>query len=234
MSNYLYLDIETIPSQRLEIKEEIAANITPPGNMSKAETIAKWEIETKPDVIEKKWLETAFDGSFGEVVSIAHLLESNTFLEQPKIEGKIRKLDESEKGLLVWFNDALNTIWSDFNGDVVFVGFNILNFDLRFLWQRMLINGLKPHTSIFNALNSSKYNTDRFFDIMLYWSGYTQKDWISQDKLCQAFGIESSKTEDIDGSKVWEHIKAGNYQSVLDYNKRDIEITRKLHKLLTF
>ena len=234
MSNYLYLDIETIPSQRPEIKEEIAANIHPPGNMSKADTIAKWEIETKPDVIEKKWLETALDGAFGEVVSIAHLLESNTFLEQPKIEGDYRELPTSEKPLLIWFNETIEKIWHSFNGDVVFVGFNILNFDLRFLWQRMLINGLKPHTSIFNALNNSKYNSDRYFDIMLYWSGFSRQDWISQDKLCQAFGIESSKTEDIDGSKVWEHIKAGNYQAVLDYNKRDIEVIRKLHKLITF
>jgi len=228
MSNFLYLDIETIPSQRPEIKEEIAANITPPGNMSKAETIAKWEIETKPDVIEKKWLETGLDGSFGEVISIAWQIIDNN------IEGIIRKLDEPEKNLLVPFNEVLNTIWHNFNSDVIFVGFNILNFDLRFLWQRMLINGIQPHGSIFSALNNSKYNSDRYFDIMLYWSGFSRQDWISQNKLCQAFGIESSKTDDIDGSKVWEHIKAGKYQEVLDYNKRDIEITRKLHKLLTF
>lgn len=232
MSNYLYLDIETIPSQRPEIKAEIAANITPPGNMSKAETIAKWEIETKPDVIEKKWLETALDGSFGEVISISYQIESevNAF----DIEGKIRLLPGNDFELLEWFNNTLNKLWQNLNNDVIFVGFNILNFDLRFLWQRMLINGLKPHTSIFNALNNSKYNSDRYFDIMLYWSGFSRQDWISQDKLCQAFGIESSKTEDIDGSRVWEYIKAGNYQAVLDYNKRDIEIIRKLHKLLTF
>ena len=228
MSNFLYLDIETIPSQRPEIKAEIAESITPPGNMSKPETIAKWEIETKPEVIEKKWMETALDGSFGEVISISwQFIDDN-------IEGIIRKLDEPEKNLLVPFNEVLNTIWHNFNSDVIFVGFNILNFDLRFLWQRMLINGIQPHGSIFSALNNSKYNSDRYFDIMLYWSGFSRQDWISQNKLCQAFGIESSKTDDIDGSKVWEHIKAGKYQEVLDYNKRDIEITRKLHKLLTF
>ena len=33
---YLYLDIETIPTQSPEIREAIAQNITPPANMKKA------------------------------------------------------------------------------------------------------------------------------------------------------------------------------------------------------
>ena len=37
----LYLDIETIQTDRPEVREFIAASVTHPGNISKAETIAK-------------------------------------------------------------------------------------------------------------------------------------------------------------------------------------------------
>ena len=45
----IYLDIETIPGQRQGLKDEIGKTITHPGSMKKAETIAKWEAEQKPE-----------------------------------------------------------------------------------------------------------------------------------------------------------------------------------------
>ncbi|MDP3408109.1 hypothetical protein [Bosea sp. (in: a-proteobacteria)] len=69
---HLYLDIKTIPSQRPGIRDEIAATITPPGNISKAETIAAWEAEKKPALVDEAYAKTAYDGAAGHVVAIAY------------------------------------------------------------------------------------------------------------------------------------------------------------------
>lgn len=71
----IYLDIETIPGQRPGLRDEIAATITPPGNISKPETIAAWEAEKKPDLVEEAYRKTSFDGGVGHVVSIAFAID---------------------------------------------------------------------------------------------------------------------------------------------------------------
>jgi len=222
--NYLYLDIETIPSQRSEIKQEIAKTIEPPGNMKKADTIAKWEIESKPELIEKKYHDTGLDGNFGEIISIAYTTNNNEL-----IDGTYRKLDEPEVALINWFNQQLEKIAHD----IILVGHNIINFDLRFIFQRSLINRIKPNVIISTNVNN-RYNDNFVQDIMLMWGGYSREGWTSLAKMCKAFNIESSKTDEIDGSKVWDFIQAGEYRKVLDYNKRDVDRVRQLHKLMVF
>lgn len=72
---HLYLDIKTIPSQRPGLREEIAATIQPPGNISKAETIAAWEAEKKPGLVDEAYAKTAFDGATGHLLSLAFAIE---------------------------------------------------------------------------------------------------------------------------------------------------------------
>lgn len=72
---HLYLDIETIPGQRPGLRDEIAAKITPPGNYKKADTIAAWEADEKPALVEEAFRKTSFDGGVGHVVSIAYAID---------------------------------------------------------------------------------------------------------------------------------------------------------------
>lgn len=66
----LFLDIETLPADRHDVRNYIAATVKPPGNISKAETIAKWEAESKPGAIAEAIDKTSFDGAFGRVCCI--------------------------------------------------------------------------------------------------------------------------------------------------------------------
>ena len=68
---FLYLDIETIPSQRPGAREEIAANLKPPASYKKAETIEAWERDEKPALVEEAYRKTSIDGASGHVISIA-------------------------------------------------------------------------------------------------------------------------------------------------------------------
>ena len=222
--NNLYLDIETIPSQRPDIKEKIAENIQCPGNIRKAESIEKWEIEQKPQAIEEAWLKTSLDGAYGEVISIAWIWNNE------ESQGIIRTLEQSEKMLLKQFIMQLDKLTQASSYYFRFVGHNIINFDLRFIWQRCLINDITSEVPHFlNVLNSRPTDYEKVFDTMLYWSGAYSKhgEWAGVDKLCVAFNIESPKTI-MDGSEVWEYIQKGEYDKVLEYNKKDVETERQL------
>ena len=59
----IYLDIETIPTDRAAVRDYIAATITPPGTMKKAETIAAWVKDDKPAAIEEAVNRTSCGGS---------------------------------------------------------------------------------------------------------------------------------------------------------------------------
>src|SRR5262245_6770512 len=66
----LYLDIETIGTVDQDIVAEITDGIGPPGNISKAETIAAWEANTKPALVDQAIRKTAFDGTYGRIICV--------------------------------------------------------------------------------------------------------------------------------------------------------------------
>ena len=55
---------------------------------------------------------------------------------------------------------------------------------------------------------------------------------IKLDALCKALGIEG-KPDDIDGSKVWDFVKAGEHQKVCDYCADDVRKTREIYQRMT-
>lgn len=68
---YLYFDIETIPSQSPELLGEIRSGITPPGSIKKAESIEKWMAENADSAAREKLSKTSFDGGYGHVCTIS-------------------------------------------------------------------------------------------------------------------------------------------------------------------
>ncbi len=64
------IDLETCPAQDPAVRADIAAGIEPPGNISKAETIAAWHADKKPAAVEEAWRKTSFDGATGHICVI--------------------------------------------------------------------------------------------------------------------------------------------------------------------
>jgi len=211
----LFIDIETIPTQREDIKNWIASKIEHPKQMKKVDTIAKWEVEEKPNVIEKEWLKTSLDGGFGEVISIAYAIDDS----QSKIIH--RKINEPEYSLLDEFYADLNSIYC-------VVGHNIINFDLRFLHQRCLILNMKSKL-YYNFAN--KHDPQVVYDTMLEWSGkYNKSDYCSLEKMCLIFGIDIPIGR---GSQILEWANGGEYEKIIEHNRTDLEATRKLFYRMT-
>ncbi|MGH7816933.1 MAG: ribonuclease H-like domain-containing protein, partial [Candidatus Binatia bacterium] len=81
----------------------------------------------------------------------------------------------------------------------LFVGHNILDFDLRFIFQRSVIHQIKPSRDI----PFTRFRNAPIYDTMQEWSKWG-REHMSLDSLSKALGIPSPK-ENLDGSKVYPY-----------------------------
>lgn len=215
----LCIDIETIPGQAEWIKEEARGKVSAPGNYKKPESIAQWMEENAESVADEIWRKTALDGSRGELLVFGFAVDVD---EQASF---YRAIDGSEGDLLQNIYDALAKI----GPKPLWIGHNITGFDLRFLWQRSVINGVKP--SIQLPYDAKPWD-DRVFDTMYEWAGLNGQGRKSLDAVCKALGIEGKG--DIDGSKVWNYAKEGKIHEISEYCKDDVNKTMQIYKRMTF
>ncbi len=107
------------------------------------------------------------------------------------------------------------------------VGHNIIGFDLPFIFQRCLANNIPVRSPI----NLGEYNVRGVFDTMRgWWLGGRQR--VGLDDIAWALGFESSKTEEVEGSKVFELYQAGRLAEIREYNLNDVRVTRKVYERL--
>lgn len=218
----LFLDIETLGTNRQDVRDLIASKITPPGNISKPETIAKWMDESKPAAVEEAIAKTSLDGAFGRVCVIGWAIDGG-------ITNAVMS-DDNERNVLEHFADELKAARLPVFETCV-IGHNVSAFDLRFLVQRYIVHGIKPPAVIARAAQAKPWESDRVFDTMVQWAGTGNR--ISLEKLCMALSIESPKT-DLDGSKVAQWVADGRIAEVADYCMGDVDAVRSVWKRMTF
>jgi len=204
----LIIDIETIPSQRPGVIEEIRANIQPPATFKKPESIAEWMKENADTAADELYRKQSFDGSKGEIVCIGWAVGNDA----PR--SAFRDVGQSEADMLGWF---FNSVLTD---EYEIIGHNVLAFDIRFLYQRSVINRVKP---TFNLWQNERYTGGKVFDTMTAWAGWGNR--ISLKNLCAALEIPV-KTDGLDGSKVFDYWKDGRIEEIQAYCKTDVEATR--------
>ncbi len=105
------------------------------------------------------------------------------------------------------------------------VGHNIIGFDLPFIFQRCLVNTIPVRPFV----NLGDFQVRGVFDTMHRWWLGAKRN-VSLDDIAWALGIESSKTEDVEGSKVFELYQAGKLQLIREYNLNDVRLTRKVYE----
>ncbi len=131
----------------------------------------------------------------------------------------------------VLYGDELEIIrgfWKLATATNLFVGHNVLDFDLRFICQRSIIHQIKPSRDI----SFARFRSAPIFDTMHEWSKWG-REHVSLDLLAKALGIPSPK-DSLDGSKVYPHYRAGKLAEIYGYCKRDVETVRQVHRRLTF
>ena len=220
----VFLDIESIPDQREGAREAIAETIKPPAAMKKKETIDAWMagegkyLGAREALVEETFRKTSFDGGSGELCSIAFAAEHDDVVA-------IYRGNLSEGDVLQNSFDAIAERVG--SRTPYFIGHYIARFDLRFIFQRSVILGIRPP---FPLPFQGRHDKD-FYDTKIGWGGF-QED-IKQDVLCKMLGLKG-KPDGIDGSKVWDYYKTGCIHEIAAYNIDDVEQNREIYRRITF
>jgi hypothetical protein len=108
------------------------------------------------------------------------------------------------------------------------IGFNLLDYDLVVIMQHSILRNVKPTFEI----SFARYRSRPVFDVM--WQFQFWRHRISLDELAQVMGIQSSKQNGIDGSKVYDLFLEGRHQEICDYCLADCDLTRALYYKINF
>ena len=236
--NKIPLDIETIPGQAAAVLDALRADAEAekaecraPGNYKDPEKIAA-NIAEQHAAIENavmdKWRKTSFDGAFGQIAVVSFAIDGG---EPLKVWNEDWQHPQAEHFLLHSLREVMHdTIKPQTELAAQIIGHNVSAFDLRFLVQRSMILGVKPHPVLARAAACKPWETDRVYDTMVQWAGVGSR--ISLDKLCKALGIPGKG--DLDGSKVWDYVQAGRIAEVADYCADDVRKVWAVYQRMTF
>lgn len=226
----IYFDIETIPAQDESAIEMIWTDIDQqkqavkaPSNYKDQEKIDAYilaEQKRLDDEFDATYRKTSFDGGLGEICCIGFAIDDR---EPIVLYGKF------EHELIAMFYAIIaNEYNANSDQRPVFIGHNVINFDLRFLFQRSVMCNVKP--PIFIPFNAKPWDSN-VYDTMTAWAGFGNR--VSLDKLCKIFELEDSGNE-LDGAKVWDYYKDGRIAEIAEYCKQDVVQTRQAYKRMTF
>jgi predicted PolB exonuclease-like 3'-5' exonuclease len=113
------------------------------------------------------------------------------------------------------------------------VSFNGRNFDAPFLMLRSALLGIRPSK---NLMEGTKFNYKLHTDLLDEFTFYQPTYYFSATKrfnldfYTRAFGIESPKSQGIDGSNVNEYFREGKLTEIALYCIRDVKATWELFK----
>lgn len=239
MMEVIYNDIETIPCQDVVMNDALRADadaalltaldsVRAPANYKDAEKIEAFVADARAKLLkehdaacEAEWLKTSFDGGLGHVCVIGYAFGDRapqSIIARHDVLGDESAALREFFGVLAACGAGTRLTW---------VGHNLVAFDLPFLWKRAMVLGVKPP---FHLPRDPKPWADNVFDTMVQWAG--ARDRISMDRLCRILGIPGKG--DMDGSKVWEYVRAGRIAEVAAYCCDDIERTRAMHRRMIF
>lgn len=226
MPKRYFIDIETIPPGE-EVREQLAVELM-------RHCVKNYQTSTTssvaPEKIEEEFRKLALSGEMGRVLAIGVIVERDTEILHRGIIGRDREsrlfhLDEARTLRGFW------RLLSDFNTkrDLI-IGHNIFDFDLSFLYKRSIIHRVRPPVK----LSFARYRSRPIYDTMCEWNQWSFKGRVSLDRLAKALGLESSKGQGIDGSRVYDYFCAGCHEEIADYCMRDVELVRQIYLRMNF
>jgi DNA polymerase elongation subunit (family B) len=222
MPKRIFVDIETLPPGE-EMRERFAAELMHHCAENRLVTSA-------PEKVEEEFRKLALSGEVGRVLAVGVIVERDKEILHQGIIGRDRTtrlfhLDEER---------TLRSFWrllADFNPERdLIIGHNIFDFDLSFLLKRSIIHRVRPPV----RLSFARYRSRPIYDTMCEWSQWSFKGRVSLDRLAKALGLESSKGQGIDGSRVYDYFCAGCHEEIASYCMRDVELVRQIYLRMNF
>lgn len=220
----IILDIETDTSDETD-RERIRDEVT--RDMEKKKKAV--DAEDLDSLVEEAFRATALNADYGRLLCISLIAERGGRITAKRIFGYdklTKKLVRNEEQMLSEFWHMLK----DFNpGRDLIIGHNIFDFDLLFLYKRSIIMQIRPTVDLCFA----RYRSKPIYDTMREWEKWGRKS-VGLGQLAGALGLQTSKTATIDGSKVYDHLRAGHDSEIAEYCYRDVVLTRQIFYRMNF
>jgi 3'-5' exonuclease len=219
----IFLDIETLPpaeSFREKLSREIYAEHGP-GELGPSEA----EIDVE---VEKRFRDLALRGEWGRLLCVGLVIEEDGVVKHCGVLGRDREtrrfhLDEARTLRSFW-----HLVAGFREGQDLFIGHNLLDFDLLFLYKRSCIHGLRPSVN----LSFRRYQSQPLFDTMWEWTKWHQK--ISLHELAQALGMPSPKESGVDGLGIYDLYQQGRHEEIAQYCMLDVKCAREVFYRLQY
>lgn len=112
----------------------------------------------------------------------------------------------------------LQNFWGRIQPNDVFIGWNLLAFDMLWLRQRSIVMGVRPSRKV----DLKRYYTTEVIDLMQLWSNWGAQKFVSLDQIAGVLGC-GGKTAD--GAQVAEWWQAGQIEQIAQYCMNDVRIS---------
>ena len=214
----IFLDIETVPAGEKPTLDQLS----PPGQMKLADTIAKWRNDTiaREEDLKEIYRKRSLSYVDGRILCISYAINNEP------IKGII---NDDEEALVTEFQETLRKEDDAiYKRSCVLVGHNAMSFDFPYLFLRAAKYGQRDLMALFNVPNPWEF----FKDTMKMFCMTDRKGMVSMARACAFFGITGVK-DGMDGSMVYDEYLAGHGEKILEYCMRDVHNLRLLYLKLT-
>jgi hypothetical protein len=197
----IYLDAETLPPERDDpLIQHIVA---------------------KDD--EEEYRKLALSSQYARILCVGMIIEEDGRILRQGVLGR----DKNSNNFHLDSAKTLRSFWSllrQFNTrQDLLVGFNLLDFDLHLITTQSVIRKIKPSIEIPFA----RYRCQPVYDLM--WQFTHWKSRISLDEVAKVLGLNSSKSDGVNGSRVYDLFHQGRHKEIEDYCMRDVILNREIY-----
>ncbi|HEX8151647.1 MAG TPA: ribonuclease H-like domain-containing protein, partial [Thermoanaerobaculia bacterium] len=144
------------------------------------------------------------------------------------------RVERADKRTYISGNEKqiLEKFWEFFDNDSRFISFNGRQFDGPFLMIRSAINGIVPKRDLVGYRYGFHPNCDLREALNFFGTVNARQFKFNLDLACKAFGVETSKSEGVDGRSVESWYRAGRHRELADYCLEDVRATAELYEKL--
>lgn len=211
----IYLDLETLPTTNETMRQRISETIGPPANYKKPESIKAWMDENYENEFKIAVQRTALDGTWGHIACIGWAVDDGPVIIT-QYQTEVETLEQWASHLASHIADRTGSGAQWWNR-LTWVGHNIQDFDIRFLWQRSRVLGVK----LGFPLPMERYPRN-VYDTMKEWSGFGK--YVKQRDLEIAFGLE--RDDKITGADV----STADPETIAHHCSEDVMLVREIYR----
>lgn len=124
----------------------------------------------------------------------------------------------------------LEKFWTFFDSDSRFISFNGRQFDGPFLMIRSAIHGIVAKRDLVGYRYGFHPNCDLREALNFFGTTNNRQFKFNLDLACKTFGVETSKSEGVDGRSVETWYRAGRHRELAEYCLEDVRATAQLYE----